>query len=151
MEIKYNHNYYFTFLSTFGDLPNEKIKEILKDGRLASHFLERQLEIDFPELTFVNAKGYDHIRKDSNILYDQKCFTKGGLGFAPSRMLGAGRKIDFNEAHAHANTIDYIVCDIVDFPKVCIRFVSGKDLVKNYPSCRIKFNQRKEFFNLGDI
>ena len=79
MEIKYNHNYYFTFLSTFGDLPNEKIKEILKDGRLASHFLERQLEIDFPELTFVNAKGYDHIRKDSNILYDQKCFTQGGL------------------------------------------------------------------------
>ena len=146
MGIKYNHNYYFTFPATFGDLPNEKIEEILKDGRLASHFLERQLEIDFPELTFVNAKGYDHIRKDSTTLYDQKCFTKGGLGFAPSRMVGAGRKIDFNEAHAHANTIDYIACDIVDFPKVCVRFVKGSDLVEKYPSCRVKFNQREELF-----
>mgnify|MGYP006126949701 CR=1 FL=1 len=146
MNIEYNKNYDFTLQATFGDLSTEKVEEILKDGRLASHFLERQLEVDFPELTFVNAKGYDFVTKDSDILYDQKCFTKGGLGFAPSRMVGAGRKIDFNEAHAHANTIDYIACDIVDFPKVCVRFVKGSDLVEKYPSCRVKFNQREELF-----
>ena len=30
---------------SFGDLKQEAIHDILKDGRLASHFLERQLEI----------------------------------------------------------------------------------------------------------
>ena len=147
MKIKYNHNYDFTVNATFGNLPNSIIETILKDGRLASHFLERQLEIWFPELTFVNARGYDHIRKGSEILYDQKCFTAtSGLKFAPSKMLGGGRTIDIKEAHAHANTIDYIACDIVDFPKVTVRFLKGSDLVKNYPSCKVKPNQRDEFF-----
>lgn len=146
MKIKYNQNYDFTVNAAFGDLPNSVIVEILKDGRLASHFLERQLEVWFPELTFVNAKGYDHTCKNSDVLYDQKCFTKGGLTFAPSKMLGAGRKIDLNEAHSHANTIDYIACDIVDFPKVRVRFVKGSDLVKNYPSCKVKYGQREDFF-----
>ena len=79
-------------------------------------------------------------------MYDQKCFTKGGLTFAPSKMLGAGRKIVFEEAHAHANTIDYIACDIIDFPKVRVRFCKGSDLVKKYPSCKVKHTQRDEFF-----
>lgn len=146
MKIKYNQNYDFTVNAAFGDLPTSVLEEILKDGRLASHFLERQLEVWFPELTFVNAKGYDHVRKGSDILYDQKCFTKGGLTFAPSKMLGAGRKIVFEEAHAHANTIDYIACDIIDFPKVRVRFCKGSDLVKKYPSCKVKHTQRDEFF-----
>jgi hypothetical protein len=146
VDIKYNKNYDFTLQAKFGNLTKETVQEVLKDGRLASHFLERQLEVDFPELIFVNAKGYDHIRKNSDILYDQKCFTKGGLRFAPSSMIGAGRKIDFNEAHAHAKTIDYIACDIVDFPKVRVRFVKGTDLVEKYPSCQVKFNQREELF-----
>lgn len=146
MDIKYNKTYNFTIEASFGTLPKTVLEEVLKDGRLASHFLERQLEVWFPELTFVNAKGYDHVRKNSDILYDQKCFTKGGLGFAPSRMIGAGRKIDLNEAHAHAKTIDYIACDIIDFPKVKVRFVKGSDLVEKYPSCRVRPNQREELF-----
>ena len=72
MDIEYNKNYDFTLQASFGDLTKETVQEVLKDGRLASHFLERQLEVDFPELTFVNAKGYDNIRKNSDILYDQK-------------------------------------------------------------------------------
>ena len=147
MDIVYNKNYNFKINATFGDLPTSVLEEVLKDGRLASHFLERQLEVWFPELTFVNAKGYDHVRKGSDILYDQKCFTKGGLGFAPSKMLGAGRKINIEEAHAHANTIDYIACDITEFPKVVVRFVKGSNLVKKYPSCLVKVKQRAEFFD----
>lgn len=146
MDIEYNKNYDFTIEVSFGDLSKTVLEEVLKDGRLASHFLERQLEVWFPELTFVNAKGYDHIRKDSDFLYDQKCFTKGGLRFAPSSMIGAGRKIDLNEAHAHANTIDYIACDIIDFPKVRVRFVKGSDLVEKYPSCQVRPNQREKLF-----
>ena len=148
MKIEYDKNYEFNTKVTFGNLPASVCEEVLKDGRLASHFLERQLEVWFPDLTFVNARGYDHIRKGSDILYDQKCFTKtSGLKFAPSKMLGGGRKIDIKEAHAHANTIDYIACDIVDFPKVVVRFVKGSDLVKKYPSCLVKVKQRAEFFD----
>ena len=146
MEIEYNKNYEFNMPVSFGDLSQKIVDDLLKDGRLASHFLERQLEIWYPDLTFVNGKGYDHVRKNSDILYDQKCFTKGGLGFAPSNMVGAKRKINFTEAHAHANSIDYIACDITQFPKVCVRFVSGKDLVEKYPSCKVKYNQKEEFF-----
>jgi hypothetical protein len=146
MEIEYNKNYTFEVPASFGDLPASVLTEVLRDGRLASHFLERQLEVWFPELTFVNAKGYDHVRKGSDILYDQKCFTKGGLGFAPSKMLGAGRKINIQEAHAHANTIDYIACDITEFPKVVVRFVKGSDLVNDYPTCKVTYNQREQFF-----
>jgi hypothetical protein len=152
MKIEYNKCYDFTINASFGDLPKSVIEEILKDGRLSSHFLERQLEVWFPELTFVNAKGYDHIRADSDILYDQKCFTKGGLGFAPSKMLGAGRHIDLEEAHAHANTIHYIACDIVDFPKVRVRFISGKDLIEKYPGkrCKVPFAERESFFTVDN-
>ena len=146
MDIKYNKNYNFEIDAKFGSLSPERVNKKFQDGRVASHFLELQLEEWFPELTFVNAKGYDHVRKNSDILYDQKCFTKGGLGFAPSRMVGAGRKIDLNEAHAHAKTIDYIACDIIDFPKVKVRFVKGSDLVEKYPSCRVRPNQREELF-----
>ena len=146
MDIVYNKNYNFKINATFGDLPTSVLEKVLKDGRLATHFLERQLEVWFPELTCVNAKGYDHVRKGSDILYDQKCFTKGGLGFAPSKMLGAGRKINIEEAHAHANTIDYIACDITEFPKVVVRFVKGSDLVEKYPTCKVKYNQREELF-----
>mgnify|MGYP001229886575 CR=1 FL=1 len=148
MKIKYDKNYNFEIDTKFGSLSPERVNKKFQDGRVASHFLELQLEEWFPELTFVNARGYDHIRKGSDILYDQKCFTTtSGLKFAPSKMLGGGRKIDLKEAHAHANTIDYIACDIVDFPKVTVRFVKGSDLVKRYPSCLVKVKQRAEFFN----
>ena len=146
MKIKYDKNYNFEIDTKFGSLSLERVNKKFQDGRVASHFLELQLEEWFPELTFVNAKGYDHVRKGSDILYDQKCFTKGGLGFAPSKMLGAGRKINIEEAHAHANTIDYIACDITEFPKVVVRFVKGSELVNNYPTCKVKYNQREEFF-----
>ena len=78
---------------SFGDLEKDDIHDILKDGRLASHFLERQLEVWYPHLTFVDGRGHDHIDEDGN-LYDQKCFTKGGLAFAPSNMIGKGRSIN---------------------------------------------------------
>ena len=146
MEIEYNKNYTFDVPASFGDLPTSVLQEVLRDGRLASHFLERQLEVWFPELTFVNEKGYDHVREGSDILYDQKCFTKGGLNFAPSKMKGVGRSINIQEAHAHANTIDYIPCDITEFPKVVIRFVKGSDLVRDYPRCQVKYSERERLF-----
>jgi len=132
---------------SFGTLSEDVIHEMFKDGRLASHFLERQLEKWFPELTFVNAKGYDHV-DGKGVKYDQKCFTKGGLKFMPSTMIGAGRSLNEEVAQAHANEINYIACDIVDFPIVRVLFKSGADLVAKYPKCSIPFKDRADFFGI---
>ena len=63
-----------------------------------NNFIERQLEIWYPWLTFVDEKGYDHVDQDGG-RYDQKCFTKGGCFFAPSNMIGKGRSLDEEVAH----------------------------------------------------
>jgi hypothetical protein len=130
---------------SFGDLNDDELSSMFTDGRLASHFLERQLTKWFPKLTFVDKKGHDHLDEEGN-KYDQKCFTKGGLGFAPSHMGGKGRVFVQEEAHEHAKEITYICCDIVDFPLVKVRFAKGSDLIKEFPKCRIPFKMRNEFF-----
>jgi len=131
---------------SFGDLTQEAIHDILKDGRLASHFLERQLEIWYPHLTFVDGKGYDHIDEEGN-LYDQKCFTKGGLAFAPSNMIGGSRSINEEVATEHCKDITYIACDIIDFPTVRVKFAKGSDLMKEYKNFKIPKSQRDKFFS----
>ena len=130
---------------SFGDLNQEELAEMFTDGRLASHFLERQLTKWYPELSFVDKRGYDHVDEQGN-KYDQKCFTKGGLGFAPSHMGGKGRVFVQEEAHEHAKDITYICCDVVDFPIVKVKFARGSDLIVDYPKCKIPFSKRQEFF-----
>jgi hypothetical protein len=131
---------------SFGDLSNNELSDMFTDGRLASHFLERQLTKWYPELEFVDKRGYDHVDKDGN-KYDQKCFTKGGLTFSPSNMAGKGRVFVQEEAHDHAKNITYICCDIVDFPTVRVKFSKGSDLIEVFPKCKIPFSKREEFFN----
>jgi hypothetical protein len=53
---------------SFGDLSKEEVYECMKDGRLASHFLERQLTKWFPALTRVDQKGHDHVDTDETDL-----------------------------------------------------------------------------------
>jgi hypothetical protein len=129
-----------------GDIPKNELYELFTDGRVSSKFLERQISIWFPDLEFVDEDGYDHISKSSGIKWDVKGFTKGGATYAPSNMIGKGRKILIEEMHLHANTIGYIFTDIVDFPKIKVVFKDGKDLVTSYPDGRIKFSDRDIFF-----
>ena len=144
-----NHTYsYHIDNVAFGDLTKTDVENILKDGRLTSHFLERQLCIWFPELTFVDGRGHDHIDEDGQ-KYDQKCFTKGGLGFAPSHMGGKGRVFVQEEAHKHAEEIIYIACDITLFPDLLVRFEKGSDLIIQYPKCKVPYKDRKEFFQIN--
>jgi len=130
---------------SFGELSSEIIHDILKDGRLSSHFLERILEVWYPKLTFVDGRGHDHIDDEGN-LYDQKCFTKRGLTFAPSNMIGKGRRIDEELASNHCKDITYICCDIIDFPVVRVKFIIGSDLMKSYPKFKIPVKDRDMFF-----
>lgn len=148
MAVRHLNNSCDTFVVdniSFGDLNQEELAEMFTDGRLASHFLERQLTKWYPELTFVDKKGYDHVDEQGN-KYDQKCFTKGGLGFAPSHMGGKGRVFVQEEAHEHAKDITYICCDIVAFPTVRVKFARGQDLIEQFPKCKISFAKREEFF-----
>jgi hypothetical protein len=149
MEIEFNKKYEFDFTDQvqFGVLPKEEVYKLYQDGRVSSKFLEHYIPIWFPDLTYVDMEGYDHVHKNNPLdRYDLKGFTKGGAGYAPSNMIGAGRKINISEMHAHAKTINYIFSDIVDFPKISIIFKTGEELIRDYPKGKIKLNQREKLF-----
>ena len=150
MKIDYDTIYHFDLTGRvqFGDMPTDKLNELFQDGRVASKFLENYIPIWFPELKFVDADGYDHVDIETGERkWDLKGFTKGGASYVPSNMIGAGRTVDLQEAHNHANTIDYIFSDVVDFPRVKIRFKSGKQLVEEFPKGKIDFKHRDKLFN----
>lgn len=148
MKAKLNTVYEFDFTGKvqFGDMPVELLNKLFQDGRVASKFLEHTIPTWFPDLEFVDAKGYDHVSKSTKRRYDLKGFTKGGASYAPSTMLGAGRKINKKELHEHAETIDYIISDVTEFPKVRVVFKKGTDLVRDYPSGKIPVKARNTLF-----
>jgi hypothetical protein len=148
--IEFDKTYSFKIENVgFGCLSLEEIIDILKDGRVASHFLERMLEKWFPELEFVDGNGYDHVNKGNQVKYDQKCFTKGGCGFAKSILVGGGRTFDLSEATKHSAEMNYILCDIVEFPEVRVVFAEGKNLLTRYPKCKIPFKDRELIFKVA--
>ena len=148
MNTQYNTTYEFDFTGKiqFGDMPVEQLHKLFQDGRVASKFLEHTIPTWFPDLEFVDAKGYDHVSKTTERKFDLKGFTKGGASYAPSTMLGAGRKIDKAVLHEHAESIDYIISDVTEFPKVRVVFKKGTDLVRDYPSGKISVKERNTLF-----
>ena len=145
-EIELNKTYTYECDATFGTLSQEKVNKLFTDGRRASGFLEIQLEEWFPDLTFEDGKGYDHVDINDQ-KYDAKCFTKGGAKFCSSKYLGVGRSLNVEEHEAHAANIIYIFTDVVEFPKVQVRFVKGSDLITKYTKGSIPFKDRN--FSIG--
>lgn len=130
----------------FGDLPEQEVYELYKDGRVASKFLEHTVPLWFPELEFVDKRGYDHI-DNKEVKYDLKGFTsKSGARYAPSKMIGGNRKIDFAALKEHAEAINYIFSDITEFPKVRVVFKTGEQVLKEFPSGDVKYKQRAQLF-----
>jgi len=148
MKIQFDKTYEFDLTGkvSFGDLPEAVVYELFQDGRASSKFLEHHIPIWFPEVKFVDARGYDHI--DANdVKYDLKGFTKKtGARYMPSNMIGGGRIIDIPELHAHANTINYIFSDISEFPKVRVIFKTGTDMVRDYPKGTVPYKFRQNLF-----
>lgn len=142
--IKLDYVYEFECPAVFGTLSQERVNKLFTDGRRASGFLELQLEEWFPELSFVDGKGYDHV-DIAGVKYDAKCFTKGGAKFCPSVMLGAGRSVDEEKLWKHAHEMIYIFCDVVEFPKVRVIFKRGSDLTE-YTKGSIPFGDRDVLF-----
>ena len=147
-QIKINHTYNFEIDNfSFGDIPQEELIANFRDGRCCSWFLEPQLTKWFTDLKRVlGNKDHDHI-DSSGRKYDAKNFTKRGLQFKPSNQIGAGRVFDQEMAHQKASSLIYICCDIVEFPKIRVRFVEGVELIEKYPKCKISPKHRMEFFN----
>jgi hypothetical protein len=148
MKVELNKTYSFDLTGKvqFGDMPAEQLHKLFQDGRVASKFLEHTIPTWFPDLVFEDGVGYDHKATSTGRRYDLKGFTKGGACYAPSNMLGAGRKINEAEVHAHANEIDYIFSDITEFPKVRIIFKSGADMVEQWPSTKIPKADKEKLF-----
>jgi hypothetical protein len=145
--IEYNSPYYFHISDVaFGTLSTKILCDLFKDGRVVSHFLEMQLEVWFPNLLFEDGRGYDHRCLETDVLYDAKCFTKRGTNFCPSVMIGAGRKVNEEELHNHATSMNYIICDVYDFPKVRVIFKRGEELLNDYPKGKIPFKDREKIF-----
>lgn len=142
--IELNQLYTFECDAFFGTLSQKQVYKLFTDGRRASGFLERQLEVWFPELTFVDGKGFDFVDM-MNQKYDAKCFTKGGAKFCPSVMLGAGRSVNEKKLWEHAAYMIYIFCDIIDFPQVRVICKKGTDLIK-YSKGSIPFGDRDDLF-----
>jgi len=148
MTIELNKTYFKEIENfTFGELSKELLTELFKDGRTTSRFMEKLATFWFPELTNVDEKHYDHVDIEGN-KFEMKGFTKGGCAFVPSSMLGKGRYIDLDELAEgiSEHKLTYIITDIVNFPKVMVRFVDGKELLKTFPKGKIKLNERESFF-----
>ena len=153
MKIEYNKKYTFDFTDkvSFGELSKNTLYELFRDGRVASKFLENTIPIWFPELEYVDAHGHDHVHKESGRMFDNKNFTKKGANYAPSVMLGAGRKVDRTVLHEHANEIDYILTDISSFPIVNLVFVNGTELVETFPSGKIPYTAKNNLFERQEL
>ena len=147
-QIRYDHTFEFDLTGQvqFGDLPIDTVHDLFQDGRVASKFLENILPVWFEDLEYVDQDGYDHVQTSTGRRLDLKGFTRGGASYAPSNMLGAGRKIDREKLHEHALTIDYILSDITEFPRVRIVFKRGTELVENYPAGKIPTQERERLF-----
>tara|TARA_Y100000310_G_scaffold344527_1_gene457762 strand:+ start:1991 stop:2446 length:456 start_codon:yes stop_codon:yes gene_type:complete len=150
VKIELNKTYNFKIGNLgFGDLTQEQLLEVLGDGRPCSHLMERQLVHWFPELKHVDEKGFDHVDQgDEGKKYDAKNFTKHGIKFMPSGMLGKGRKYDHDKCRQHFEEHDLtiIACDIVGLPEVRVKFFNAIELHKEYPSASVGSKKREILF-----
>ena len=147
--MKLDHTYTVTIENfAFGNIDTNVLIALFRDGRTCAPFIQQHLPIWFDTLKYVDETGYDHVSGERK--FEHKSFTKGGCIFAPSNMVGSGRKI--NEAvvkqHIEDTKLTYIITDITEFPTIRIRFVDGNKLINKYPKCKINSGDKKSFFEL---
>jgi hypothetical protein len=131
----------------FDCLPLEQVSKIFKDGRVFSHLIEPWLAEKFPITHVTGCKEYDFIDNDDpNIKYDQKTFTAGGCKYYPSSMIGTGRKFDQTLFEEKANKLIYILVSNINFPEIRVKFISGADLLTQYPKGEIPYAHYGKFF-----
>jgi hypothetical protein len=149
VKIEYDKAYEFSIKgqASFGTLPEDIVMDVLADGRVASHFLERHLPLWFPELEFVSGcRDHDHISPLTGAKFDQKSFTKLGCKFMPSSMIGVGRKFDRDKFLEKSGQLTYIICDLTQLPSIGVVFKQGVSLAEKYPKGAIPLRERTTLF-----
>jgi len=149
MNIQLDTTYNMTIANfQFGDLSNDVLVNLFRDGRTCSPFIQMQLQVWFPDLKYVNQAGFDHVAITNGQKYEHKSFTKSGCNFAPSNMVGSGREVkpELVKEHIVKENLIYCVVDIVDFPGIRVRFEKGLDMIQKYGNCKIPFKDRESFF-----
>ena len=61
-------------------------------------------------------------------------------------MVGAGRKFNKEEFEVHAKKLIYCIVSNINFPEIKVRFMTGNDLLKDYPKGVIPRNKHNKFF-----
>ncbi len=114
----------------FGPIAEEHLYEMFKDGRICSTPMSLIFEQVFYDLEYVDEKGYDFIHPLFPFI-EQKQITANGLKFAPSSMIGAGRKCDRALVENHVQQLDlhYLLADITQFPIVRVALLPGVRLL----------------------
>lgn len=132
----------------FGNLSEQVCREIWKDGRPFSHFIEVWLAENYPLIHIKGCKKHDFIDPECDeIIYDEKTFTSKGCNFCPSNMLGQGRKFDKEIFEEKSKKMIFCIVSNVDFPNIKVRFVRGEDLLIHYPNGKIPLNDHIKFFD----
>ena len=147
--MKLDHTYTFKIENfAWGNLPESVLISLFRDGRTCAPFIQQQLPVWFNDLKYVDESGYDHTAGDRK--FEHKSFTKGGCIFAPSNMVGSGRKINEQVVYQHIvhTKLTYIITDITEFPTIRVRFVDGVTLFNQYPNCKISKTKKAQFFDL---
>lgn len=148
MKIEFDKTYYLPCpeVSIHG-WSKEEVAKFICDGRRFSALMEKQIEKWFPDLKFVDEKGYDHIHRKNNMPFDQKTFTKQ-CNFNQSKHIGYGRDLlDEEAANEHIKNNNYIITDTSTYPMVRLIFKKGSDLLEKYPKRIIPKSKREELFN----
>lgn len=135
-------------IGSFGGLSIDMCKEIYKDGRPFSYFIEPWIAENYNLTHVTGCKQYDFVDpKNNDIKYDAKTFTKGGCRFCPSNMLGQGRTFDEDVFKEKTTALIFCIVSNIDFPNIKVRFVEGKELIVKYPTGNIPSKDFIEFFN----
>jgi hypothetical protein len=143
------HNQVFTHTIesiNFGNIPNQMLKDIFRDGRAFSHLIEPWLALNYPLTHIKGCQKHDHVDNE-NAQYDQKTFTKRGCKFMPSNMIGEGRTFNKELFEEKASKLIYIIVSNIHFPEIKIKFVKGIDLIVDYPKGIIPSKDFDKFFN----
>ena len=144
-----------TFVSTiqnfaFGDLSQEVIKEIFKDGRVFAHFIEPFLAQEYGLTHIKGCKDHDLVDpQNPQVKYEQKTFTRNECDFTPSNMKGQGRHFDKTVFDEKSKNLIYVIVSNVNFPEIKVRFVKGPELTAMYPNGKISKNDHDKFFSGG--
>lgn len=125
---------------------DEEICKMCENGSFMSHITEGLGAKAF-NIKLRNGKGYDYpIQEGVLKQIDNKNFTKRGLKFMPSNMIGEGRSFDKEKFEEHTSKTDYMVVDIVSFPYIRIVLKRGTELARDYPNGVVTLARIEEIF-----